>query len=88
MFMHPDGLDPRLISFGPPSSRAGSSQIYYAGIAIPHLFRIEETGAGAHTQRCYLACEIERRVLSMSNHERLELHAAARCWSGGKGSSD
>jgi hypothetical protein len=88
IFMRPDDLDSRLISFGPPSARAGSSQVYYAGVLIRNLYRIEENGAGAHTQRYYLAREIERRLLLMSNHERLELHAAVKREGGGKASSD
>lgn len=75
--MH-EQLDPDLVTYGEIEPRSGVSQVFYAGIAVPKLFRTPEIGAGARTARYYLAIEIARRFESMSAHERLLLHVATQ----------
>ena len=70
-------IDPALIEFIEPDQH-GCCRVAYLGIVIDGLYRTPETGAGARTQRHYLARSIEERLDRMSNHQRLEIYAAVR----------
>lgn len=71
-------LNPDLVTFGEIEPRTSSSQVFYAGIPVPDLFRTPETGAGLRTAQYYLAREIERRLEKMSAHQRLLFFAATQ----------
>jgi len=74
-------INPKHIEFIDPDPGAPGLRpchIAYRGVVIPHMLRTPETGAGAQTQRHYIAHDIEERVGRMSAHARLEFYAAVR----------
>ncbi|MCH8490761.1 MAG: hypothetical protein LAT81_12640 [Oceanicaulis sp.] len=77
--MH-ENLNPDLVTYGEVEARTSSSQVFYAGVPVPNLFRTPETGAGLRTAQFRLAREIERLLEKMSAHQRLQFYAALnRC---------
>ena len=70
-------IDPSGIEFIEPD-RHGCCRVAYRGVVIDGLYRTPETGAGARTQRYYLARTIEERLGRMSNHQQIEIYAAVR----------
>ena len=70
-------IDPEIIELIAPDVY-GVCRVAYRGVVIPGMYRTPETGAGQHTQRYYIAGDIQDRIERMSNHQQLEFYAATK----------